>query len=62
MYIISNNVKEDIAALLLNTYQEMLKYNINKKFMNFIFLNQIFLFLMNKYLLLVMISKPDYYS
>ena len=37
MYIISNNVKEDIAALLLNTYQEMLKYNINKKFMNFIF-------------------------
>jgi hypothetical protein len=33
-YIISNNVKEDITTLLLYTYQEALKRNVDKKFIN----------------------------
>jgi hypothetical protein len=33
-YIISNNIKSDVANILLNTYREALKRNIDKKFIN----------------------------
>jgi hypothetical protein len=32
--VISNDVKDDIITLLLNTCQKTLKHNMNKKFMN----------------------------
>ena len=34
IYTISNDAEGDVAALLLNTYQEALKRNVDKKFMN----------------------------
>jgi hypothetical protein len=33
-YIINNNMKGDVASILLNTCREALKRNVDKKFMN----------------------------
>jgi hypothetical protein len=33
-YIISNNIKGDVAGILLNIYRKALKRNIDKKFIN----------------------------
>jgi hypothetical protein len=39
MCIISNDIKDDIITLLLEICQKALKRNVNKKFINFTFLN-----------------------
>jgi hypothetical protein len=36
-YIVDNNIKGDIANILLSTYREALKRNIDKKFINLIY-------------------------